>query len=124
MLIPKRAQQSSWAPRAAPTTALGPSLRQDETERFLARMARAGMVARVSDNRFFLPETVLVLARMAEEMAAEAPDGMFSAGAYNKRSALGRNLAIELLEFFDKRGFSQRTAEGRKLIAAAKDIFG
>jgi len=94
------------------------------TERFLARMARAGMVVRVSDNRFFLPETVLLLARMAEALAAEAADGMFSAGAYNKRSGLGRNLAIELLEFFDKRGFSQRTAEGRKLVAVAKDIFG
>ena len=62
--------------------------------------------------------------RLCAEVAAEAPDGMFSAGAYNKRSALGRNLAIELLEFFDKRGFSRRTAEGRKLISAAKDIFG
>ena len=94
------------------------------TERFLARMARAGMVVRVADNRFFLPETVLVLAQMAESMAAELSDGNFSAGAYNKRSGLGRNLAIQLLEFFDKRGFSQRTGEGRKLVAAAQDIFG
>ena len=94
------------------------------TERFLTRMARAGMVVRVADNRFFLPETVLSLAEMAEAMAAETADGMFSAGAYNKRSGLGRNLAIELLEFFDKRGFSQRTGEGRKLVAVAREIFG
>lgn len=94
------------------------------TERFLARMARAGMVVKVADNRFFLPDTVLTLARMAEAMAGEAADGMFSAGGYNKRSGLGRNLAIELLEFFDKRGFSQRTGDGRKLVAGADEIFG
>ncbi len=67
---------------------------------------------------------MLSLAEMAEAMAAETADGMFSAGAYNKRSGLGRNLAIELLEFFDKRGFSQRTGEGRKLVAVAREIFG
>ena len=94
------------------------------TERFLARMARAGMVMRVADNRFFLPETLLALARIAEDMAADAPDGGFSAGAYNKRSGLGRNLAIQLLEFFDRRGFSQRTGDGRRLIAKADEIFG
>ncbi len=94
------------------------------TERFLARMTRAGMVARVADNRFFLPETLLELALIAEEMAKTAPDGNFSAGAYNKRSGLGRNLAIQLLEFFDKRGFSQRTGEGRKLVAGARETFG
>lgn len=94
------------------------------TERFLARMARAGMVVRVADNRFFLPGTLLELAQMAEEMVKAAPDGSFSAGAYNKRSGLGRNLAIQLLEFFDKRGFSKRTGEGRTLVASAREIFG
>ena len=94
------------------------------TERFLARMARAGMLARVADNRFFLPETLLKLAQIAENMAEAAPDGSFSAGAYNKQSGLGRNLAIQLLEFFDKSGFSRRTAEGRILVAAAQEIFG
>lgn len=94
------------------------------TERFLARMARAGMVVRVADNRFFLPETLLELALMAEELVKGTADGMFSAGAYNKRSGLGRNLAIQLLEFFDKRGFSQRTGDGRKLVAGAREIFG
>jgi selenocysteine-specific elongation factor len=94
------------------------------TERFLQRAARAGLVVRVADNRYFLPETILALARIAEEMAAGLPEGNFSAGAYNKRSGLGRNLAIILLEFFDKRGFSRRTEDGRVLIASAEQIFG
>lgn len=94
------------------------------TERFLARMARAGMVVRVADNRFFLPETLLALAKIAEEMVGGDPGATFSAGAYNKQSGLGRNLAIILLEFFDKRGFSERVGEGRRLIARADEIFG
>ncbi len=94
------------------------------TERFLQRAARAGLVLRVADNRFFLPGTVLELAKIAEDMASALPEGNFSAGAYNKRSGLGRNLAIILLEFFDKRGFSRRTEDGRVLVASAEKIFG
>jgi selenocysteine-specific elongation factor len=94
------------------------------TERFLQRAARVGLVLRVADNRFFLPETVLALARIAEEISAETAAEPFSAGAYNKRSGLGRNLTIILLEFFDKRGFSRRTGDGRVLIARADQIFG
>ncbi len=94
------------------------------TARFLPRAARAASVVGAADNRYFLPETVLALAQIGEDMAAELPDGNFSAGAYNKRSGLGRNLAIILLEFFDKRGFTRRTGDGRQLIAGASEIFG
>ncbi len=93
------------------------------TERFLQRAARVGLVMRVADNRFYLPATLLELARLAASLAAEAPDG-FAVGAYNKRAGIGRNLTIELLEFFDKKGLTRRDGAGRKLTAKPEDLFG
>ena len=93
------------------------------TERFLQRAARVGLVMRVADNRFYPPETLLDMAKLAVELAAAAPEEGFTAGAYNKRAGIGRNLTIELLEFFDKQGLTRRDGAGRKLIAKPEDVF-
>ena len=94
------------------------------TERFLQRAARAGLVMRVADNRFYPPASLLPLAELAVELAAAAPEEGFTAGAYNKRAGIGRNLTIELLEFFDRKGLTRREGAGRKLIAKPQDVFG
>jgi len=93
------------------------------TERFLQRAARAGLVMRVADNRFYPPGSLLELARLAAELAAAAPDEGFTAGAFNKRTGIGRNLTIELLEFFDGKGLTRRDGAGRKLTAKPDEIF-
>lgn len=94
----------------------------EETEALLERLARAGRVLRVSKNRFFTPEILRAHAAIAEG-AAQA-NGMFTAQEYRLLAAIGRNLTIELLEFFDRAGFTRRLQEGRVLRASAQDIFG
>jgi selenocysteine-specific elongation factor len=94
------------------------------TERFLARVARAGLIHQVADNRFYLPETLLGLAKLATALAKESPEGEFSAADYNKRAGIGRNLTINLLEFFDRKGLTQRSGDGRKVVAAPEIVFG
>jgi hypothetical protein len=51
----------------------------------LKRAERLGRVARVADNRFFLPQTLARLAEIAQELAEGSPEGTFTAGdvAYN-----------------------------------------
>jgi selenocysteine-specific elongation factor len=93
------------------------------TERFLQRAARVGLVLRVADNRFYTPAVLLDLARLAQTLAADAPEDGFTAGAFNKRTGIGRNLTIELLEFFDKKGLTRRDGAGRKLTAKPEDVF-
>jgi hypothetical protein len=39
-------------------------------------------------------------------------------------TGIGRNLAIEVLEFFDSVGLTKRDGNTRTLIAEAKNIFG
>jgi len=82
-------------------------------EAFLQRSTRAGRVHRVAPNRFFLPETIETLAGLARELDAESGSGGFAAAAYRDRSGLGRNLAIEVLEYLDRAGYTRRVGDLR-----------
>ena len=93
-------------------------------EAFLARAQQLGLVLRITKNRCFLPETVSDLASLAEALAGESGDGLFEPRAYRDRSGIGRNLTIEVLEYFDRVGFTRRTSEGRRIVRPAAEIFG
>lgn len=95
----------------------------ERTETLLSRLAQAGLLIRVSENRFFMPETLRRLAGVAEEAAA-AQDGGFTAADYRLRAGIGRNLTIEVLEYFDRAGFTRRIGAARIVHSSAKDIFG
>jgi selenocysteine-specific elongation factor len=100
---------------------LGMELRQ--LEGFLNRAAQSGWLIKVAGNRYFTPEVVLTLASIAETLAAEADNGEFDPRSYRDRSGIGRNLSIEVLEFFDKAGLTRRTNQGRRINAPVRDIF-
>jgi selenocysteine-specific elongation factor len=82
-------------------------------DRFLARAERLGRVARVADNRFFLPETLARLAEIAQQLADGSPEGNFTAALFKDRSGVGRNLTIRILEYFDKIGVTRRSGDAR-----------
>ena len=90
---------------------------------FLQRAVRIGLLARVADNRYFLPSTLLVLGKMAEDLAKGAEDAQFTAGEYNKLSGLGRNLTIQLLEYFDRAGLTRRAENRRRIVKSAHEVF-
>ena len=82
-------------------------------ERRLVRLERFGLVMRVASNRFFLPATVVALGEVAEALAREDESGGFLAGAYSQRSGIGRNLTIQVLEYLDRIGVTQRVGDHR-----------
>ncbi|MBL0420099.1 selenocysteine-specific translation elongation factor [Ramlibacter sp. AW1] len=92
----------------------------EEASAALARVAGMGHVVQVARNRYFLPETVHALMAVARETAAAAPEGWFDAASFRDRSGVGRNLTIQLLEFFDRIGFTRYRAE-RRVIAGDPD---
>ena len=91
---------------------------------FLKRAALLGLVLRVADNRYYPPNAVARLAAVAEAVATESTDGLFTAADYRDRSGIGRNLTIQVLEFFDKSGFTRRSGEARRIARPAADSFG
>jgi len=93
-------------------------------ESLLVRAGRHGLVIRVSKNRFFPPETLRNLADIAELVAAKADGGLITAAAFRDASDIGRNLAIEVLEFFNKVKFTRRVGDGHQIIRPAAEAFG
>jgi len=89
----------------------------------LERAARLKMVYRVGDNRFVTPDRVARLAAMVEALAAASVGGRVTAAAFRDRSGLGRNLSIDLLEFFDRVKFTRRAGDAHVVARPAREIF-
>ncbi len=88
-------------------------------ESFLIRAARLGLVSQIGKTRFFTPAVVRDLAAIAERVAADNADGLLTPAEFRDLSGIGRNLAIEVLEFFDKARFTRRGAAGRTVLKPA-----
>ena len=116
-------QQGGLRPPRVREIAEALGIGHEPVEALLRRAARIGLVLPVADNRFFPPEAVAALARLAETLAGEAADGRFTAAAFKDRSGIGRNVTIELLEFFDRRGFTRREGESRRIRQPAAEAF-
>lgn len=84
-----------------------------QIEGMLKRAVRGGHVLQVSDNRFFLPQGLARLSCLLHELVEESPEGQVTAARFRDRSGLGRNLSIEVLEYFDRISFTRRKGSGR-----------
>jgi selenocysteine-specific elongation factor len=98
------------------------SLEPARIQAVLLRASNAGLVYRVAPNRFFLPQTVVELGGLAEELCSQSPERAFTAAQYRNRSDLGRNLTIEVLEFLDRMGLTQRTGDARRMLGSPQDL--
>jgi selenocysteine-specific elongation factor len=85
----------------------------------LERAARGGLALRVSETRFFLPRTVSRLAGIAQALAAGSPGGRFTAAQFRDASGLGRNLAIDVLDYFDRNRYTRRVGDARMVLRTA-----
>jgi selenocysteine-specific elongation factor len=99
------------------------TLEPQAVERLLNRAERLGRVARVADNRFFLPQTLARLTEIAQELAEGSPEGTFTAAIFKDRSGVGRNLTIQILEYLDKMAVTRRAGDAR-IVLRGREVFG
>lgn len=92
-------------------------------ERFLVKLGRQGIVVQVSRNRFMTPALIRRLACKAAMIASDSANGRFNVRMYRDATALGRNLTIEVLEFFDRSGFTRRVGDERVVVKPAEEAF-
>jgi selenocysteine-specific elongation factor len=79
----------------------------------LKRRAQAGTMVRVAPDRLLPREVLGQLADAVVRLSRECGENGFTIAAYRDFTAVGRNLAIEVLEFFDRLGLTQREGSGR-----------
>jgi len=88
--------------------------------RLLQKLARQGTLYQVVRDLFYLPESVARLAALVQEL--EHATGEARAAEFRDRSGLGRKRAIQVLEFFDRVGYTRRVREAHRL--RNPDMFG
>lgn len=74
--------------------------------RLLQKLARQGKLYQVVRDLFYLPESVAQLAALVQELEHAAGEAL--AAEFRDRSGLSRKRAIQVLEFFDRVGYTRR----------------
>ncbi len=92
-------------------------------DRFLGRLAGMGLVMRIARNRYLTPEDAARYGRVAEQLASHDDPGL-TAASFRDAAGVGRNFAIDLLEFLDRTGLTLRQGTRRSLRRSAADVFG
>lgn len=95
--------------------ALQVKLKEGIVKDFLHRKAKSGEVLKVTADRFYTRSTLATLAAIAQATAQGQPNGQFTAAQYRDATGVGRSLAIEILEFLDTLGITQRLGDARKM---------
>jgi selenocysteine-specific elongation factor len=86
---------------------------ETEVRGVLKKVARIGEVTLVAHDHFFLTDAVRRLADVAGELARD--DGGARAASFRVRIGGGRKVAIQLLEFFDRVGYTRRVHDDHVL---------
>ncbi|MGH8660262.1 MAG: SelB C-terminal domain-containing protein, partial [Burkholderiales bacterium] len=107
-------QQGGFAPPPVAELAAALKLKETALKDFLHRKSRGGEVMRVPPDRFYPRATLATLAATAHALARSNPNG-FTAAQYRDATGIGRGLAIEILEFLDTLGITQRVGDARKM---------
>jgi selenocysteine-specific elongation factor len=79
---------------------------EDKVRQLLRKLARRGAVYQVVRDLFYHPDTVRELAGLVASLALEQ-GGVLGASAFRDASGLGRKRAIQILEFFDRVGYTR-----------------
>ncbi len=86
---------------------------QQAVSNIIKLAAREKWVFMIAHNRPALATQLQAYARCALELSEKAP---FSVADFRKAGEIGRNLAVEVLEYFDKIGFTLRKEVGRVVL--------
>lgn len=98
-------------PNLADTLDMDPGL----LDKKLGRFVELELLIKPVKNRVFLPEAISTLKELIERLALESDSLGFTAAEFRDISGTGRNLAIEILEYFDRQGLTLRNGGKRTL---------
>lgn len=120
------------APKLAPRSGTPLSLHQAAAdlkvdlktlEMALKTASRLGKMVLIGKNRYAPTHFVAKLGVVAERLAANSADRCFTTAEYRKQTTLGRNFVIDVLEYFDQIGFTERNGNTRYIRRSVKDVF-
>ena len=94
-----------------------------ETENVVKKALDLNFLVQVSLNRYFYPDVILYFATIVEKISAISTNHKLELSIFRNEAKISRNLAIELLEFFDRKGLTIRLKNDRYLQKKANQVF-
>ena len=99
------------------------SLEVKVLEAMLKRRVGAGLAVQIARNRYLSVDSARRLADLMQQLGQTAQGGRFTAAEFRDFSRLGRNFVVDLLEYFDRIGLTDRIGDERRLHAGASNPF-
>ena len=94
------------------------NIAQTNLERGMNELVKTGLLINVANHRYYLPNQLKEIAKIVQRMAASEP---LTVRGFRDETGIGRNVAIEVLEYFDSKGFTRR--QGNDRIISNPNIF-
>ena len=86
---------------------------QAAIEKQMRALVKLGKLVEIANHRFYLPQTLDLIQKDIVELAEQGP---FSVADFREFTGISRNVAIEVLEHFDRKGITRRQENTRILI--------
>lgn len=128
-LAPQLAGPARFRPPRVRDLAASTGEAESEIRRLMKLLARMGKVDEVAHDHFFLRPALAEMVAMASALSTAAPGREFPASAFRDRieqggHAVGRKVAIQILEFLDRHGVTLRRGDLRRINRHRLDLFG
>ena len=117
-------EAAGFMPPSVRQLAVDLGLREDILGNFLRRKAGTGQIVKVTEDRFYLRATIARMASIARAIARTNPERSFTVAQCRDASGAGRQSVINVLEFLDRLGITQRAGDVRRLLRDYVPIFG
>ena len=88
-------------------------------EREMRALPAFDLAIRISETRYYLPARLLELAEIVRQLDTRAP---FTVRQFRDASGVGRNVVIEVLEYFDQKGFTRRVGDTRRVVGGVSVV--
>ena len=122
-LIVPRLSGEPYRPPRVRDIAKAMNIDEGFVRRLMRLAARRGDVEEIAHDHFFARSVVEEMARIAIDVAAMSPTAKFTAADFRDRLDNGRKVAIQILEFFDRHGFTIRRQDLRRINPARVEFF-
>ncbi len=128
-IAPSLADDARFRPPRVRDLAAQTGEAETDMRRLMKLLARMGKVDEVAHDHFFLRATVAEMVALAHALAETAQGREFTASAFRDRieqggHAVGRKVAIQILEFLDRHGVTLRRGDLRRINRHRLDLFG
>lgn len=122
-IMPRLAGEERFRPPRVRDFAQEFDLDEPDLRRILRMAARQGRIDQIAQDHFFARAATTEMVAIIRDLAAQAPDGWFTAPAFRDRVQNGRKVAIQILDFFDRLGLTLRRGDLRRINPHRIDLF-